>query len=305
MNKIIPAYLDSLRFKTSSATRKAYIHGIKNYIRAVGVNAPISIETYIQFLKSLNPYPPPTQRAYRAPVIDLYKYYCDEHGGNVNLLAMSRADKRYLKRTEKRRRHFDRESVNVLVEFADKKLRGDLEKLRDRAFILFIVDSGARIFEACNLKRGMIPWKTGELYIVGKGQKEEKIYFSNRALKAIKLYLNRRAKLDGESGIPLDELPLFARHDKAAGKKILPIKPGGMWASFTRRMEDAGIERHAISPHILRHEAITHYYETSRDIKQTMEFSRHARMDTVDKYTHLIDDSVKDSYNEAFNRESE
>lgn len=115
MKKIILAYLESLKFRRSPATRKTYIQGIKTYVKAVGINTPISLEAYIVFLKYLNQYPSPTQRTYRAPVVDMYKFFCDEHGGNVNLLAMERADDRYLKGSESRKLHFDRGAIKTLI----------------------------------------------------------------------------------------------------------------------------------------------------------------------------------------------
>lgn len=302
MNKIIPLYLDSLRFKQSRKTQITYQQGIRTYIKAVGPNAPISLETYIKFLKHLNPYSPSTQSVYRSAVVDMYKFFCFEHDGNVNLLAMESADKRYLRGSEKRQLHFNREAIEKLIQYAES-LHGDLAAYRDRAFIIMCADSGLRISEACALTRGQIPWKDGELYIIGKGDKEEKIYFSRRALAAIELYLKKRAKLDGGSGQPLESLPVFARHDRGAGKKIKPVHAGGMWYTFVRRMNECGIEKGAITPHVLRHFAVTRYYEATRDIKKTKAYSRHSRIETVDRYTHIIDQDVKDSYDEIFNKE--
>lgn len=298
MREIIQAYLKTLEFKPPT-TKRTYTQGIKTYVKGVGVNAPISLETYIKFLKHLNPYPMSTQRTYRSAVMDLYSFYCDEYHKTINMLAMKRADKRYLKRGKKRF-HFDRGDINTLLDYSEK-LHGGLIDLRDKAFIIFMVDSGARISEACALKRGDVPWKDKTLFIVGKGDKEEKIHFSDRALVAIKKYLDRRAKLDGGSGSPLESLPLFARHDPGAGNKIKPIHPGGMWYSFTIHAAKAGIKKGSISPHKLRHEAITRYYETTRDIKRTKEFSRHSNIEMVDRYTHLIDTEVDDGYNKTFN----
>lgn len=307
MKKIIALFIESLKFVESPATRITYEQGIKTYARAVGVNAPMNLETYIKFLKALSLYSPSTQHVYRSAVISLYGFYCDEHGGNVNLLAMKRADKRYLKKHVKGEGvDFDRESVNKLVEYAlTMKLSSNpidkLRDLRDRAFIILLVDTGLRISEACNLKRGDIPWESKTIFIIGKGKKKAKIRFSDRSLTAVKRYLDERAKLDGTTGIELASLPVFARHDRGAGKKVLHVDSGGMWASFKSHLEKAGVSYESISPHIMRHEAITRYYEGSRDIKETMEFSRHSRMDTVNRYTHLIDTDVDNSYDEIFN----
>lgn len=310
MKKIIASYLSSLTFRPSLATRKTYEQGIKTYVRAVGANSPFSIETYVKFLKALAGYSPATQDVYRAAVVDLYGYYCDEHGGMINLLAMKRADKRYLKHEKKTEVNFDRESVNKLIQYAinlrsrSANLADQLRDARDRAFILFLVDSGLRISEACSLKRADVPWDTGKMYIVGKGRKKAKIHFSKRALDAIKKYLNARMKIDSASGVLLESLPLFARHDRGAGKKVKPVKPGGMWWAFAQHMERAGLDPRSISPHKLRHEAVTRFYENTHDIKSTMNFSRHSRMDTVNRYTHLVDTVVDDTYDEIFNKES-
>lgn len=301
MKKIIASYLQSLTFKKPPTTQRTYTQGIKTYIKAVGLNAPVDLQIYIKFLRYLAPYPAGTQHVYRAAVMDFYSFYCDECGGNINLLAMKRADKRYLKRVSKIV-NFDRQSVSALVEYAVNLKGVNLPMLRDKAFILLLVDSGLRISEACNLKRGDVPWNDKFLYITGKGGKEAKVHFSQRALDALKRYLDKRMQMDGKSGELLESLPLFARHDRGAGKKVKPIHAGGMWNAFAGHMEKAGLKERSISPHKMRHEAITHFYEETRDIRQTMEFSRHARLDTVSRYTHLADHAVDDEYDRIFNK---
>jgi len=304
--QIITAYIHALEYRPAT-TRKTYTQGLKVYIKTVGVDAPINLQTYIKFLKSLSPYPASTQHVYHNAALGLYKFYCLEYDETVNLIAMKEAVKVYLKKGSSKL-HFDRDNVSVLVEYAESmKYSSDdpdteLRNLRDKAFILLCVDSGLRISEACALKRGQVPWEKKYIYIIGKGAKEERIRFSDRALRAIKQYLHKRAAMDGATGQPLDSMPLFARHDRGGGRRVKPVHSGGMWSAFVGHMRKAGIEKGAISPHKLRHEAITHMFETSNNIKTTMEFSRHSRMDTVNKYTHLVDRVVDDAYEKAFNK---
>ena len=47
--------------------------------------------------------------------------------------------------------------------------------------------------------------------------------FSSKAIRVLRDYLNARSNLDGSSGKPLASLPLFARHDKGAGKRVTAI----------------------------------------------------------------------------------
>ena len=95
--------------------------------------------------------------------------------------------------------------------------------MRDCAFLLTLADTGLRVHEACNLRRGDIDWNEGRAVIIGKGDKQAVVRFSTRSLTALKSYLSSRAAQDGRSGHPLASLPLFARHDKGAGKKVKPI----------------------------------------------------------------------------------
>ena len=62
--------------------------------------------------------------------------------------------------------------------------------------------------------------------IIGKGDKQAVVRFSDRSMLAIRSYMEARAALDGSSGKPLASLPLFARHDKGAGKKIKSMGTG-------------------------------------------------------------------------------
>ena len=89
--------------------------------------------------------------------------------------------------------------------------------------MLTLADTGLRVHEACALRRGDIDWNEGRAVIIGKGDKQAVVRFSTRSMDALKEYLSLRSSLDGGFRPPLASLPLFARHDKGAGKKIKPI----------------------------------------------------------------------------------
>ena len=66
-------------------------------------------------------------------------------------------------------------------------------------------------------------WNEGRAIVIGKGNEQAVIRFTSRSMAALKDYLALRAGTDGGSGRQLTALPLFARHDKGAGKKVKPI----------------------------------------------------------------------------------
>ena len=184
-----------------------------------------------------------------------------------------------------------------------------LEALRDRAFVLTLADTGLRISEACSLKRGDIDWLEQRAVIIGKGDKQAVVYFSNRCIQALKAYLHARANVEPNSRIPLGSQPLFARHDIRASKKIRPITAGGMWKAIKGdpkqgikgRIEEAGVERNAVRIHDFRHYFVTLTYLAKGDLKMSQVLARHESIATTNRYAHFNTEAAK-AYDEIFNK---
>jgi integrase len=179
-------------------------------------------------------------------------------------------------------------------------LRKHLENLRDRAFVLTLVDTGLRISEACSLKYDNIEWKK-QRGLLDKGDKREIIRFSNRALRALKEYLDARAYTGASSPLLLFSQPLFARHDIRASKKIRPITPGGMWKAIKNRISEAGVGRNTVRIQDFRTYFVARAYFATRDIKLSQELARHASISSTNRYVHLGSEA-DDAYNEIFNK---
>jgi len=67
-----------------------------------------------------------------------------------------------------------------------------MRDLRFRAFIAILISTGCRISEALDLKIEDISWRRKEALIVGKGNKERKLYFTKLSLDCIREYIERR-----------------------------------------------------------------------------------------------------------------
>lgn len=187
-----------------------------------------------------------------------------------------------------------RQADNISERFRD---------LRDRAFLFTLADTGLRVHEACGLRRGDIDWNEGKAIIIGKGDREAIVRFSNRSISAIKDYLSARAGLDGSSGRALSSLPIFARHDKGAGKKIKPITTTtGRNIVAQRVRECLGIDAvGSITPHSFRHYFVTTVLRGSGgNLKLTQELARHKNIAVTTRYAHLSDDELDQGYFEIF-----
>jgi integrase len=177
-----------------------------------------------------------------------------------------------------------------------------LRVLRDRAFLITLADTGLRVHEACGLRRGDIDWNEGRAIIIGKGDQQAVVRFSKRALASLKDYLAARAQLDGASGRPLGSLPLFARHDKGAGKKTKPITTATGRNIVTERVREILGESAVgtITPHSFRHYFVTAVLKGSGNLKLAQELARHKSIAVTQRYAHLSDDELDKGYWEVF-----
>ncbi|HMM99843.1 MAG TPA: tyrosine-type recombinase/integrase [Anaerolineales bacterium] len=293
--KHLDAYLSAVRVGRSPLTARTYATALRLFASVAGGagDTEPTVEDYKAFLSSMSAnVSPRTQATYNAAVRG-YLQFAAANGASINLAAVNQADKQYRKRSGQRIPHFDRDAVEEVIEAAAElaRTKRDLESLRNYAFVLVLASSGLRISEACNLRRGDIDYTGRRAVVIGKGDKQAVVRFTDRALRAVKAYLSARAKLDGAQGVPLASLPLFARHDAGAGNKVKPVRSGGMRKSLQAIpgwLDEGGKPR--LTPHTFRHYFVTRVYQRTGDIVVTQELARHADIGTTKRYTHLTGD---------------
>ena len=284
-------------FDRSPKTIFAYQNSLAQFVKAVGEDAELNTETYITFLISLKHKSPSTQRVYRTAVL---KFYAFCRAGNW--AELKDATERFTQRSGKRIVNFNREALEQVVAYCES-LHGDLFDLRDRAFVLTLVDTGLRITEACSIKRGDIDWIECRAIIKGKGDKQAVIRFSDRSIQALKDYLHARASVDPISNLPLAFQPLFARHDITASKNIKPISAGGMWKAIKDRITEAGVGRQSVKIHDFRHYFVTMTYLAKGNLKLSQELARHESISSTNRYIHFGGEADV-AYDEIFNKKS-
>jgi site-specific recombinase XerD len=295
MKTEINRFLETL--DRSPRTILTYRNALEQFVNAVGDDAELNTETYTKFLTSLKSRSPSTQRIYTTAVL---KFYAFSKAGNWAELKELTAH--YTRKPGRRIVNFNREALEKVIAYC-AALDGDLPALRDRAFVLTLVDTGLRISEACALKRGDLDWLEGRAIIIGKGDKQAVVRFSERSMEALKAYLHARSVVDPNSRIPLSSQPLFARHDIRASKKIRPITAGGMWKAIKDRITEAGIDRGMVRLHDFRHYFVTMTYLAKRDLKLSQELARHESISTTNRYAHFGGEADK-AYDEIFNKRS-
>lgn len=260
------------------------------------------------FIADLKDYSPASERLYLTAAAGFYRYLAAESLAPVNLPRIKWLIDQRARKVQPRLPQFPREEIEQVLNYAQSLAEAPAEgierlcNLRDRAFLLTLADTGLRVHEACKMLRGDLDWNEGHAAITGKGGKAAIVRFSSRAMRAIKDYLAARAALDGASGRPLSALPLFARHDRGAGKKTRPITPTTGRNIVAQRVREAlGAQAEGrITPHSFRHYFVTTILRASGNLKLAQALARHASITVTQRYAHLSDDELDRGYHSVF-----
>jgi integrase/recombinase XerC len=318
IREAIAAYIDSVSLARSANTTRTYRNGLELFQAALIAHKLDPEKTAVSELKedaivwlalSLKNRAPTTERLYLTAAASFYEYLVAENLAAINLPRVRLLIRQRARRPGQRLPQFPRDTIDQIVTFlleqkytAAEDDNAHLRDLRDRAFLITLADTGLRVHEACGLRRGDIDWNEGRAIIIGKGNKQAVVRFSQRALQALRDYLAARARLDGASGRPLAALPLFARHDKGAGKKIKPVTTATGRNIVADRVEQIlGAEVvGTITPHSFRHYFVTRVLHTSGNLKLAQELARHTNIAVTQRYAHLSDDELDKGYYQAF-----
>jgi integrase/recombinase XerC len=316
----ITKYLDTVRMARSVNTGRAYANGMRvfnsvlreNRLDPEGSPAALLTEDSASWMAdALKDFSPATEQLYLASTVRFFEYLAAEKLAEINLPRLRLLLRQRTRRPGQRLPQFPRNDIESVLEYVNNitnKLSDNPEErlraLRDRSFLLTLADTGLRVHEACNLRRGDIDWNEGRAIIIGKGDKQAVVRFSSRSLDALRDYLSTRAVLDGGSGRPLPSLPLFARHDKGAGKKVKPITTTTGRNIVNERVRQAlGDQAEGrITPHSFRHYFVTTVLRASGNLKLAQELARHASIQVTQRYAHLSDDELDKGYHEIFEK---
>lgn len=172
-----------------------------------------------------------------------------------------------------------------------------LRNLRDRAFILTLAESGLRVHEACKMKIKDLNFEKESGVVIGKGNKQARFKIGSKALEAIKCYLNER-----QTFIPVEPVQVvFGRHDRKSPKdKIIPISPQ-TGEAIVHLLEMKFLGTRGLTCHTLRHRFVTRLLEVNHNLKAAQLLARHTNINVTERYAHLIDDEIDDSFNGAIN----
>ena len=170
----------------------------------------------------------------------------------------------------------------------ENKKRDDLLSYRDQAILSTLYYSGIRASELVSLELQSVSLPRRTLRVLGKGNKERIVPISEECKKDIETYMKTT------------RMELASRNKE--GTKVLFLNDHGNKLT-TRGLEYIldQIEQKTgsfvgLHPHILRHSFATHLLENGADLRIIQELLGHESLNTTQVYTHVTEESMKETY---------
>jgi len=157
------------------------------------------------------------------------------------------------------------------------------EGFRDYAMFAFFLDTTDRLGEVIGLETEDVDIQAGRAKVLGKGRRERYVFFGATVRKLLWKYVNRYR--------PEPQLPrydkLFLTYD---GR---PLTKNRVEARVKKYVLKAGITGVRVSPHTLRHTAITTLVRNGCDIFSVQAIAGHSSINTTRGYVNLNTDDVQ------------
>ncbi|MFC1632416.1 tyrosine recombinase XerC [Candidatus Omnitrophota bacterium] len=161
--------------------------------------------------------------------------------------------------------------------------------LRDRAILETLYSTGIRVNELVGLNIARVDFIGGIIKVYGKGKKERLVPIGDKALRAIRAYLDQQPQEKK------DTRALFLN------KNNQRLTDRGVQNIFNKYIQRTSLKEN-ISPHTMRHSFATHLLDQGADLRSVQELLGHASLSTTQIYTHITTEHLKSVYNKAHPR---
>lgn len=163
--------------------------------------------------------------------------------------------------------------------------------LRDRAFMLLLLDTGMRAGEICALTANRVhrDSQRGRIDILAaesKGESDRVVMFCGETMEALNAWL---AIYD-----PGWDGPVFVAFDGRRRSTLRALTPGGLNQMMRRRAAQAGVEGKGRWCHIWRHTFAKFYIKSGGDLESLRRLLGHSSLETTRIYLQFCVDELED-----------
>lgn len=163
---------------------------------------------------------------------------------------------------------------------------------RDSAIIEILYGSGLRVSELCALDVGDLDLTQGAVRVLGKGHKERIVPLTQRAVAAVRAYLDTGHPRRTDPDNPADSDSPTHSDDRDGSALFFNLRGNRIGPRDVRRIIDRRAE-HPTHPHALRHSFATHLLDGGADLRAVQELLGHEELATTQIYTHVSKQRLK------------
>jgi integrase/recombinase XerD len=176
------------------------------------------------------------------------------------------------------------EEAEAMLRVPDRRT---LQGKRDYGILLFLLTTGLRKAEVCNLKVGDLKTYRNQavIDIIGKGKRFRRIPLKAETLLAIEEYM----KSNGNGTDP--DHSIFDTLGKHGPYEEKPLTPKAVDCLIRSTAKKALIQKR-IHPHCLRHTFATTVLENGNDLRTVQALMGHSSISTTERYLHSNDDRM-------------
>lgn len=193
-------------------------------------------------------------------------------------------DEDYIVKSPVRRIHKVKTCKTVKETYTDETLeimRDSAECVRDLAMIDILASTGMRVGELVKLNKDDIDFQNRECVVLGKGNKQRKVYFDARTKIHLKRYLDSRCD---------DSEALFVSLQKPHNRLQI--------SGVEIRLRELGrkLNLNKVHPHKFRRTLATMAIDKGMPIEQVQQLLGHQSVDTTLQYAMVNQNNVKASH---------
>ena len=193
-------------------------------------------------------------------------------------------DEDYIVKSPVRRIHKVKTCKTVKETYSDEALelmRDNSDGIRDLAIIDMLASTGIRVGELVKLNRGDIDFENRECIVLGKGNKQRRVYFDARTKIHLQNYLRSRTD---------DNEALFVSLQKPYNRLLI--------SGVEIRLRELGkkLELCKVHPHKFRRTLATMAIDKGMPIEQVQQLLGHQSVDTTLQYAMVNQNNVKLSH---------
>jgi site-specific recombinase XerD len=150
---------------------------------------------------------------------------------------------------------------------------------RDRALLLLLYNTGARVQELVDLNIGDVHLDpVPHVVIIGKGRKQRTCPLWARTIEAIRAWLAERQP---------EPRPIAALFVNTRGGRLSRSGVADILRRLTKRAEVSPQHAHRVTPHVIRHTTAMHLLQSGVDITTIAAWLGHAQLSTTHGYVEI------------------